>query len=170
MRVTIGTGVLLLALAACGQVADQSTGAQPGSTTGPAVSTPPSPTSTSLPPLTAAPPPGSATPPGATLLPKDQVDTGALPSHYTERRVWAFDGGRSLQLFAMARTGCSGVTARVADQGPDAVHIVISPMNIPQGGPADGGGMCTQVITPRPVTVTLDAPLGNRKVFVAEVR
>jgi hypothetical protein len=169
MRVTVGTAMLLLALAACGQAADQGAGSGPppaGSNT----SSPAGSDSGSVLSPTINPPPAGTepAPQGGTALPKAQVDTSALPTHYLERTVWSLNGGRTLVLYGMARTGCSGVSGRVVEQNADSVRIVLSPMNTAQGGPADGGGICTQVITPRPVTVGLTDPIGNRKVIVSE--
>jgi hypothetical protein len=175
MRVFVGTAGLLLALAACGQAADQGgqAASAPGSTSGspsPTIVEPPS-VSVPAPPITELPPPlpgptGTKVPEGATLLPKSQVDTSGLPSYYTERNVWSLNGGRSLVVPGMGRDACTGVQARVVEQNADLVRIEISPMDVPQGGQPDGGGFCAQVVTPRMVTVDLKVPLGNRKVVL----
>jgi hypothetical protein len=96
------------------------------------------------------------------------VDTSGLPNYYTERKVWTLNGGRTLQLSAMARDACVGVTAMVVEQNDKLVHVVIKPMDVPQGGNPDGPSVCAQVLTPRIVTVDLKAPLGNRMVVVSE--
>ena len=68
-------------------------------------------------------------------------------------------------LTAAAR---GGLTARVVEQSASGVRIVIGPTDVPQGGSPDAPSFCAQVITPRVLTVELKAPLGNRKVIVAE--
>jgi hypothetical protein len=175
MRVVTGTAGLLLALAACGQAADQGgqAASAPGSTSGsstPTLVDPPS-VSVPVPPITKPPPqppgpPATNVPADATLLPKSQVDTSGLPSWYTERNVWSVNGGRTLVVPGMGRDACTGVQARVVEQNADLVRIEISPMDVPQGGSPDGPGFCAQVVTPRMVTVDLKVPLGNRKVVL----
>jgi hypothetical protein len=133
---------------------------------------PQDPGATPEPPVSKAPTgTGLVVPPGVTQLPPEQVDASALPpSEYDEHGlVWMFDDGFSLQMFAMATSGCGGVQAKVVDQTATEVRISLGPIDQPQGGGADDE-MCTAVITPRPVTVTLDAPLGDRKVFLASGR
>jgi hypothetical protein len=157
--------VLMVVLSACGQAADQGSAAgqpSPSSTS----SGPPPPSTPSTPGSTPA-PPATGQPQGAGPLPGDQVDTSSLPSYYTERKVWILNEGRTLQLTAMARDACVGVTARVIEQNDKIVRVMISPMDVPQGGSADAPPICAQVITPRVVTVDLKAPLGTRKVIVS---
>jgi hypothetical protein len=168
--VVVGAAVLF-ALGACGQRAEPA-GAGSGTPTTVVTPTeasavPPSEPPTS-PPVTVG-PSGTVVPPGVTVVPKDQVDSSALPEYHRERTVWVFDGGLSLQLYVMANNGCAGVEARVVDQSADAVRILVRSMDVPQGGP-EGGGMCTQALEPKPVTVRLDAPLGDRLIFLAESR
>ena len=160
-RVITGAVVLLFALGACGQRADQAVPANQ-----PAPTTPPSTAPGSPGPST--PPPTSGLPQGAVLVPSDRLDTSGLPDYYRERKVWVLNDGRTLQLPAMARDACTGVQAMVVEQNDKLVHVAISPMDVPQGGSPDGPGMCAQVITPRIVSVDLKAPLGDRKVVVTE--
>jgi hypothetical protein len=163
--VVTGAIVLLLVLGGCGKAADQSSPAagQPGPTS-PTTSQP---TGSSTPGSTPA-PPTTQLPEQTGPLPSAQVDTSALPSYYKERKVWTINGGRTLQLSAMARDACAGVTAKVVEQNQTEVRVVISPMDMPQGGSPDGPPICAQVLTPRIVTVDLKVPLGNRKVIVSE--
>jgi hypothetical protein len=159
--------LLLFALGACGQAADQAVPAnQPASTT--PTSTAPGNPSSPGPSGPSMPPPASGLPQGAVLVPSDRLDTSGLPDYYRERKVWVLNDGRTLQLPAMARDACTGVGAMVVEQNDKLVHIAISPTDVPQGGSPDGPGMCAQVITPRIVTVELKAPLGDRKVVVTE--
>jgi len=185
------TAVLALAtLAGCGQQAapaasDQAgeqtsqTGqsGQPPKSTEPPVTvvepTPPAgkprnPTS-GEPPVTLG-PDGPVVPAGVTEVPATQVDVSALPTYFDYgNRVWAYNDGFSLQFFAAAPSGCSGVEATVVDQSPDAVRIVVRPMDQPQGGRPDDS-ICASVMTPMPVVVTLDTPLQDRLVVLAEER
>jgi hypothetical protein len=179
IRVLAGMAGVLFMIAACGQ----STGPTVAPAGGPAA---PSPTSASsspspsenpgdvpsqlppkVPPSVPLGVPTKIPPQGGTLLPKNQVDTSGLPSYYTLHDVWSLNGGRSLALYGMGRDSCTGVQAIVTEQSQNAVRIQISPMDVPQGGQPDGGGMCAQVITPRMVTVDLKVPLGNRTVFLS---
>lgn len=173
--VITGAVLLMFALGACGQAADQVAPAnQPAPATGGSASAPPSvppssPGSSAPPPATGLPPGTGELPPGAGEVPRDRLDTSALPSYYPDRgKVWVLNEGRTLQLMAVARNACAGVTAKVVEQNETLVHIVISPMDAPQGGTPDGPGMCAQVITPTSVTVDLKVPLGNRRVVVSE--
>jgi multidrug efflux pump subunit AcrA (membrane-fusion protein) len=168
-QVIAGAGMgLVLVLGACGQRADQAGpgGHEPGQPSRTEAGTPPASSSIAEPPVTVE-PSGTVVPVGVRLLPKGQVDASALPDYYTERNVWAFDGDRSLQMFAMARDACAGVQATISEQSADAVKVVLASMDAPQGGPPDGQ-MCAQVLTPKPVTVRLDAPVGNRKVYLSQ--
>jgi hypothetical protein len=102
-----------------------------------------------------------------TEVPASQVDASALPT-YVEfgNKVWQYDGGFSLQLFASASSSCTGAQARVVDQSSDSVKILVEPLDAPQGGRPDAG-VCAQVMTPVPVTVTLDTPLQDRKIVLS---
>lgn len=112
-------------------------------------------------------PSGVVVPEGVRQVPADQVDASALPAYYDHRgEVWVFDDDRSLQMFAAASSGCTDAEAVVVDQSASEVRIMLRPLDQPQGGRPDGE-MCTAVMTPRPVTVRLDAPLGDRMIFLA---
>jgi hypothetical protein len=180
IRVLAGMAGVLFVVAACGQASNLSTvpaggssGPSPTSaTSSPSPSENPGDVPSQLPPKVppSVPLPGRPTmvpPEGGTLLPKNQVDTSGLPSYYTFKEVWSLNGGRSLTLYAMGRDSCTGVQAIVTEQSQNAVRIQISPMDVPQGGQPDGGGMCAQMITPRMVTVDLKVPLGNRTVYLS---
>ncbi len=108
-----------------------------------------------------------AVPAGVTQVPAAQVDASAVPEYYDYRgQVWVFDDGYSLQAFAMATSGCGGVEAELVDQSATEVRITMGPQAEPKDGSSDDR-VCTEVETPRPVTVALDAPLGDRKIFLA---
>ena len=121
------------------------------------------------PPVTIG-PDGPVVPPGVTEVPAAQVDATALPQ-YVEfgNKVWQYNDGFSLQMFAAATSGCAGVEAFVADQSADAVKIIVRSLDQPQGGRPDDS-VCTQVMTPVPVTVTLDQPLRDRMVLLSAGR
>lgn len=114
--------------------------------------------------------PGSSdvdVPAGATRVPAGQVDAAGLPSYYAHRgEVWLDEDGRSLRMFAMASSGCTDAEAVVSDQSASEVVITLRALPQPPGarpGRPDGG-VCTEVLTPRPVTVTLNQPLGDRAI------
>jgi hypothetical protein len=112
-------------------------------------------------------PDGPVVPDGVTEVPAAQVDATAVPTYFEYgNKVWQYDGGFSLQMFASASTSCAGVEARVVDQSSDTVKILVQPLDQPQGGSPDGG-VCTQVMTPKAVTVTLDTPLQDRKIVLS---
>jgi hypothetical protein len=112
-------------------------------------------------------PDGPVVPDGVTEVPAAQVDATAVPTYFEYgNKVWEYDGGFSLQMFAAASTSCAGVEARVVDQSSDTVKILVQPLDQPQGGSPDGG-VCSMVMTPRPVTVTLDSPLQDRKIVLS---
>ena len=126
---------------------------------------PPAGTATSV-PLSVG-PSGVVVPgPGVTQVPADQVDARALPDYYDHHgEVWVFNDGYSLAMFAAASSGCSDAQAVVVDQSATEVKVMMRPLNHPPGARPDGGA-CTAVITPRPVTVTLREPLGDRTVHI----
>lgn len=172
------------ALAGCGPENTAARPVDPTSVTPTPTSTPTStPTQTPTSPTGESPrPPASATPsaplsvdpsgvvvpePGVTRVPAGQVDAGALPEYYDHRgEVWVFDDGYALAMFAAASSGCTGAEAVVVDQSATEVAVTLRPLTSRPGG-RPGGGACTAVITPRPVSVTLREPLGDRTVRIA---
>ncbi|HEY0452831.1 hypothetical protein [Actinophytocola sp.] len=115
-------------------------------------------------------PSGVVVPEGVRQVPAAQVDSSALPAYYEHRgEVWVFEDDRSLQMFAAASSGCTDAQAVVVDQSATEVRIMLRPLPEPQGGRPDGGA-CTAVMTPRPVTVRLAAPLGDRTIHLASGR
>lgn len=121
------------------------------------------------PPVTIG-PNGPVVPDGVTEVPAAQVDTSALPV-YVEfgDKVWMYDGGFALQFFASASSSCTGAEATVVDQSSDSVKILVRPLDTPQGGRPDDSA-CAMVMTPTPVTVTLDTPLQDRKILLSSGR
>jgi hypothetical protein len=121
------------------------------------------------PPVTLG-PNGPVVPQGVTEVPSSQVDASALPNFFEYGdKVWMFNGGFSLQLFAAASSGCSDAEAVLADQSADTVKIMVRPLDGPQGGRPDDE-MCTTVMTPKPVVVTLDTPLQDRTILLSAGR
>lgn len=100
-------------------------------------------------------------PDGVREVPAKQVDSSALPDGYeSDGEVWVFDGGCSLQTFAMASSGCSGTEAEILDQSADAVRIELRSVK----PPPDDDRSCTMALEPQPVAVRLAEPLGDRTV------
>ena len=110
-------------------------------------------------------------PAGLTQLPASQVDASAVPDYFGEHRgkVWLHEDGFTLETIAYASSGCAGAEAMVVDQAADAVKIVLRPLDQPLGGKPDDS-ICSSVMTPLPVAVTLDQPLQNRKVLLSAGR
>jgi hypothetical protein len=122
--------------------------------------------STGQPPVTIG-PDGPVVPDGVTEVPSSQVDASASPNYLEYgNKVWAYDGGFSLQFFAAASSSCTGVQATVTDQSSDSVKILVQSLDSPQGGRPDDGP-CAMVMTPTPVTVTLDSPLQDRRILLS---
>jgi hypothetical protein len=118
------------------------------------------------PPVTVG-PDGPVVPNGVTEVPAAQVDASALPNFFEYgNKVWSYDGGFALQMFAAASSSCTGAEATVVDQSPDSVKIVVRVLDSPPGGRPDSSA-CAMVMTPTPVTVTLDTPLQDRKVLLS---
>jgi hypothetical protein len=117
------------------------------------------------PPVTIG-PNGPVVPAGVTEVPPAQINASGLPTYLEYgNRVWAYDGGFSLQMFAAATSSCTGAEALVTEQASDSVTIVVRPVDGPQGGRPDDG-VCATVMTPVPVTVTLDTPLQDRRIVL----
>lgn len=117
------------------------------------------------PPVTIG-PNGPVVPAGVTEVPAGQIDATALPNYIEYgNRVWAYDGGFSLQMFASASSSCTGAEAVVTKQASDSVTIVVRPIASPQGGRPDDS-VCGAVMTPVPVAVTLDTPLQDRRIVL----
>jgi hypothetical protein len=175
-RLFVAAAVAAVGLAGCAPEATPARD-QPDGTA--SATPPPPPTRESEPPTTtpsaptSASPSGGDVPVGAARVPAGQVDASALPGYYAHRgEVWVFDQDRSLRMFAMASSGCTDAEAAVSDQSVSEVRITLRALPQPPGnrpGRPDGG-VCTQVLTPRPVTVTLAEPLGDRTIHLSAGR
>ncbi|GAA3038042.1 hypothetical protein [Actinokineospora globicatena] len=180
MKTILSTAVAVLAalaLAGCGGAADQadqspSSGATPPSSAAPIEGAPnsqppqtgPAPTKPPAPQVTINPDGKVTVPAGYRELPAKQVDAKALPESYKERRVWSSEDGKALQLVGIASDACAGVDAQVVEFTEAVVKVSLTPMTSPQGGTE--GKMCAMVVTPRPVEVPLEQPVGDRTVVV----
>ena len=177
-----GLAVVVAGLTACGDDAAP-TGTTDPATTPSQVTTSPSvthapiasgepaptakPSGTPSAPVTLSPQGELVVPAGVEQVPAAQIDASALPVYYEHHGdVWVFDDGYSLEMFAAASSGCTDAEAVVVDQSADDIRITLRPLPSPPGGRPDSGGACTAVMTPRPVTVRLDQPLGDRKIYL----
>jgi hypothetical protein len=103
-------------------------------------------------------------------VPASQIEASALPSYFEYgNKVWAYDGGFSLQLFAAASSSCTDAEAVLVDQSADTVKIVVRPLDQPQGGRPDDGA-CAMVMTPKAVKISLDTPLQDRLIVLSAGR
>jgi hypothetical protein len=110
-------------------------------------------------------------PKGVTELPASQVDASALPQYGGDYsgKAWLHEDGFTVETIAYASSGCTSAEAVVVDQTPGAVKIILRPLDQPLGGKPDDS-ICATVMTPRPVAVTLDQPLADRKVMLSAGR
>ncbi|WP_158840146.1 hypothetical protein [Saccharothrix deserti] len=168
-NVKVAVALALLALAGCSSsTSNAPLGSSPSSTTtttttSSAVSTTLSSPDETQPP---APPPQTTAAPlagGPTEVPAAQVDGGTLPDTY-KRQAWTSSDGRTVQVIGLAG-GCKTASAEVAAQSGDQVLITL----VTTYHPPPGGGLCTQELRDVPINVTLDAPLGSRR-LVLEAR
>ncbi|GLZ45248.1 hypothetical protein Acsp06_14330 [Actinomycetospora sp. NBRC 106375] len=108
-------------------------------------------------PVPATPDPLVATPPaGAGALPAERVDAGALPAGLPTL-VWT-RGDRVVGVYGRAG-GCTDARAEVVEQGADRVVLRVVQFST-------GPGPCTRELVYPPLEVTLDAPLGERRVVL----
>jgi hypothetical protein len=149
----LGAGAILLCVA-CGQNDEIGFGGVPPMTTadrptsGP-VETPAVPPDTD--PMFPRPPAG------VTIVPEAKVDSSALPNGYP-RVVWTEGDGTTIGVFGQAG-GCTEATAEMAEQTTERVIVVITETTT-------STGPCTMEILYPPLTVKLDAPLGDRTVVL----
>ncbi|MER5265749.1 hypothetical protein ABTZ99_27065 [Actinosynnema sp. NPDC002837] len=166
-NVKVAVAFSLLALAGCSTTTDT---APPGgssttvTTTG-SSSAPTTLSSTADAQPTAPPPQTSAAPlaGGPTEVSATQVDGGTLPDHY-KRQAWTSADGRTVQVVGVAG-GCRTASAEVTAQSGDQVSITL----VTTYYPPPEGVQCTQELRDVPLNVTLDAPLGSRR-LVLEAR
>ncbi|MFJ6674043.1 hypothetical protein ACIQMJ_23275 [Actinosynnema sp. NPDC091369] len=161
-HVHVAAAVLaLVALAGCtsttanapfGSSQSSSTTATTGSSAAPTTLS-----SSSEPQLVPPPPQTSAAPlaGGETEVPSAQVDSGAL-GH--QEPVWTSADARTVRITG-EEGGCDRVRAEVTAQSGDQVMITLVTTTYPAAA-------CTADIRHVPLDVTLDAPLGSRRIVL----
>ncbi|WP_370961219.1 hypothetical protein [Amycolatopsis sp. cg9] len=161
MRTLLGTVLLLLTLTACGA----STAGAPGGTG------PETPTTSSSSPLpgspTVAPPPSQTVgrptqgiAPGDDVIAESQVDARSLPEGYPRSLTRSLDG--KTVILQAEEGGCRRVSARVGDQTPQQVVVLIAVTA------AKKGQMCPDYIREITVPLALAEPLGTRTVVLRQ--
>lgn len=98
-------------------------------------------------------------PPNVTAVPKEKVDTTSLSDTY-RTEAYVFNDGRDVEVFGVGG-GCKEARAEVTAQSAEVVQITL--VTITKQPP---GTMCTQEIRQVPLTVRLNAPLGDRRLVL----
>lgn len=150
MGTVVGTGVLLLVISACGS-AQLGTGSQPEQTIA---------TSTSASSAPGAPgiAPGEIPPDGKPVA-LSKIDTSGLVADHP-KTVWTQGDGRTVGVIGQ-EGGCGKVSASVLAQDASTVKIeLLETLPLEKK-------MCTMDIRFPPLTVSLDAPLGDRTVVLS---
>lgn len=143
-----------------------SSGATPTGTTAPGSSGTPG--SSGANPTAPAQPPVSISeekpviPPNVTPVAKDKVDTTSLSDTYRDE-AYVFGDGRDVEVFGVGG-GCKEARAEVTGQSAEVVQITLVTIT-----KQPAGTMCSQEVRQVPLTVRLDAPLGDRR-LVLEAR
>ncbi|MGH3794413.1 MAG: hypothetical protein ACRDSP_05945 [Pseudonocardiaceae bacterium] len=102
--------------------------------------------------------PGWPAPPaGGRSLPPAQVDASALPEGYPHL-VWTEGDGRTVGAYGQ-EGGCTVVHSELREQTATLVRMAFVEVTM-RAGP------CTMDLRFRPLTVALDAPLGQRTVVL----
>lgn len=163
-NVKVAVAFSLLALAGCTTTGNAPLG-QSSTTTTTTTASPSAPTtlsSTTEAQPTAPPPQTTAVPltGGASEVPAAQVDASTLPDVF-DKKVSSSADGRTVQVNGVGG-GCKVASAEVTAQSGDQVLITL----VTTYYPPPTGGACTQELRPVPLNVTLDAPLGSRRVVL----
>ncbi|MCP2243145.1 hypothetical protein [Lentzea aerocolonigenes] len=98
-------------------------------------------------------------PPNVTPVPKEKVITTSLSDLYRSE-AYVFGDGRDVEVFGVGG-GCKEARAEVTAQSAELVQITL--VTITKQPP---GTVCTQEIRQVPLTVRLDAPLGDRRLVL----
>ncbi|WP_156076889.1 hypothetical protein [Saccharothrix sp. NRRL B-16314] len=174
-NVKVAVALALLALAGCSTTTSAPPGTSASTTASSATSaTSPSGSTTLSPPSGETsgetqppqPPPQTSAAPlsgGPTEVQAERIDGGTLPDHY-KRQAWTSEDGRTVQVVGIAG-GCKTASAEITAQSGDQVLITL----VTTYYEPPKGGMCTQELRDVPLNVTLDAPLGSRR-LVLEAR
>ncbi|TWP49028.1 hypothetical protein FKR81_25455 [Lentzea tibetensis] len=159
MRNVIGVVALAVVLAGCGS-GTPSSGSAPTSTSVVMTGGSGSPSSATAVPAPTPPVTISDTavvvPPGVQEVPREKVDAGSLSDTY-RRDAYVFNDGRDIQVFGLAG-GCKEAKAEVTGQSAEVVQVTLVTITR-----QPSGTMCTQELRQVPLTVRLDAPLGDRQ-------
>lgn len=169
MRNAVAAVALAAVLAGCSSGTDSSAPGSSGSSSGAPTSGTSTPGSTgssgSNPTNAPVQPPVSISeekpvvPPNVTPVPKERVDSTTLSDTYRDE-VYVFGDGRDVEVFGVGG-GCKEARAEVSGQSADLVQITL--VTITKQPP---GTVCTQEIRQVPLTVRLNAPLGNRRLVL----
>ncbi|EHK82707.1 hypothetical protein ACQPZU_14115 [Saccharomonospora azurea] len=92
-------------------------------------------------------------------VPVGQIDSKALPEGYPVD-VSVSDKGHTLTVVAQ-EGGCTKASAELAEETGERVTVTLI-----ESKPADKNVMCTMDMRYPPLTVELDAPLGDREVVL----
>ncbi|MFB9902608.1 hypothetical protein [Allokutzneria oryzae] len=147
----VGTGALLLTMAACGS--EVGFGGQP-SNNPPASSAPGQPTSE---PNIAIPKP----PEGGTAIQDKQLDPASQDMDGYKRLVWTKDNGSTVGTYGR-EGGCSKVSGEVVEQTDKTVKLLLTERH------PDKTQACTMDMRYPPVELKLAKPLGERVVSVEQ--
>ncbi|MEU4802413.1 hypothetical protein [Actinosynnema sp. NPDC023587] len=147
----IGAGALLLTLVGC---ASTQPALDAGNGGGPTLTTAPS-----SPPSSEEPEFESPVPPGGKEVPKAKLDATAVPEG-SPRTAWTEGDGSTLGLIGQ-EGGCGKASVELTEQSAQAVKVVLV-----ETTPKDAE-VCTMDIRHPPLTVKLDAPLGERTVVLS---
>ncbi|AHI00224.1 hypothetical protein [Kutzneria albida] len=149
-RTVIGIGLLALLTAGCGAQAPSPEATAPvGKAPAPVVST------TAVPPTS----PGTSTsaPRTGPAVPPNQIDYSQVPETYP-RSVWTTDNGRTVVVMG-EEGGCAKLSGKVLAQNAEEVRVELLTTT-------ETHRMCPLYVRNVPVSVTLDAPLGARKLVL----
>ncbi|MFD4640330.1 hypothetical protein ACFWN2_23650 [Lentzea sp. NPDC058436] len=170
MRNAVAAVALAVVLAGCssgtqsGAPGSSSPGTAPTGTTAPGSSGTPGSSSGANPTAPAQPPVSISEekpviPPNVTPVAKEKVDTTSLSDTYRDE-AYVFGDGRDVEVFGVGG-GCKEARAEITGQSADVVQITL--VTITKQPP---GTMCTQEVRQVPLTVRLDAPLGDRRLVL----
>ncbi|ANZ34944.1 hypothetical protein BBK82_01495 [Lentzea guizhouensis] len=98
-------------------------------------------------------------PPNVTPVPKEKVDSTSLSDTF-RTEAYVFNDGRDIEVFGLGG-GCKEARAEVTAQSAEVVQVTL--VTITKQPP---GTICTQEVRQVPLTVRLDAPLGDRRLVL----
>jgi hypothetical protein len=150
----IGAGVLFLVATACAGTEQVGAGSAGGDT----LTTSASASSSAPVESEPLPPQGQPVPDGGTPVPAERVDAQALAED-APRTVWTEGDGTVVGLVGQ-EGGCTSVRAEITGQTAEQVGVeLVETVPLEQK-------MCTMDLRYPPLSVTLDAPLAERKVVL----